>query len=175
MTKVSLLYGIFRYNDILCVCLGIYTRSKKRVFKLARYIPSIRNKIKSNMDEIEKGFEDATIKSTAGLEYYTEIPQNGMSHADVLATVDKYLELGSYKWKEGRVSGAVYNFDQKLIDLITSVYGKTSYTNPLHSDIFPGICKMEAEVVRMTATLFNGDENACGTVSESKNEQTFKV
>lgn len=48
--------------------------------------------------------------------------------------------------------------------MLTEVYGLASYTNPLHSDIFPGICKMEAEVVRLVVNLFHGDSNACGTV-----------
>lgn len=62
------------------------------------------------------------------------------------------------------MSGAVYYFDQNLIDIVSEVYSKTSYTNPLHSDLFPGLCKMEAEVVRIAASLFNGNENVCGTV-----------
>lgn len=105
--------------------------------------------------------------------------------------------MGEYKWNEGFVSGAVYNFDPKVIDLMTKVYSKviklkinllnfnyfifqTAYTNPLHPDIFPGnlinslnfpfcnkkissgICKMEAEVLRMVANLFNGNSNTCG-------------
>lgn len=38
-------------------------------------------------------------------------------------------------------------------------------TNPLHSDVFPDIRTMEAEVVRCVATMFHGDENVCGTVT----------
>lgn len=46
------------------------------------------------------------------------------------------------------------------------MYGLASYTNPLHPDVFPGVCKMEAEVVRMAANLFHGDSDACGTVND---------
>lgn len=45
------------------------------------------------------------------------------------------------------------------------VYAIASYTNPLHPDVFPGICKMEAEVVRIACHLFNGDKASCGTAS----------
>lgn len=41
-----------------------------------------------------------------------------------------------------------------------------AWTNPLHADIFPDIRKMEAEVVRMCCTMFNGDSQSCGTVSD---------
>ena len=98
------------------------------------------------------------------MRYYTKLPYDGFDNAEILRMVDEYLTLGTYRWKEGRVSGAVYNFDDELASLVGSVYQKTSYTNPLHPDIFPGICKMEAEVVRMTATLFRGDADAVGTV-----------
>lgn len=63
------------------------------------------------------------------------------------------------------MSGAVYYYSQDLIDIVSEVYSKTSYTNPLHSDLFPGLCKMEAEVVQIAANLFNGSDKACGTVS----------
>jgi len=71
---------------------------------------------------------------------------------------------GDYDWKDGFVSGAVYNYNPDLIKLLTEVYGRASYTNPLHPDVFPGVCKMEAEVVRITANLFHGGPNSCGTV-----------
>ena len=40
-----------------------------------------------------------------------------------------------------------------------------AWTNPLHADIFPDIRKMEAEVVRMCCTMFNGGPETAGTVS----------
>ena len=40
-----------------------------------------------------------------------------------------------------------------------------AWTNPLHPDIFPDVRKMEAEVVRMCCTMFNGDSDTCGSVS----------
>lgn len=51
--------------------------------------------------------------------------------------------------------------------LCLKVYGDFAWSNPLHPDIFPGVRKMEAEVVRMCCTLFNGGPNSCGTVSQS--------
>ena len=41
----------------------------------------------------------------------------------------------------------------------------TAFANPLNPDAFPGIRKIEAEVVRMTLKLFNGDDDCGGTVS----------
>lgn len=77
--------------------------------------------------------------------------------------------LGDYEWKSGYVSGAVYNYNQDVVNLVGKIYSKTSYTNPLHPDLFPGVCKMEAEVIQMGLELFKGDENCCGTVKYSQN------
>lgn len=40
----------------------------------------------------------------------------------------------------------------------------STWTNPLHPDVFPGVCKMEGEVVRIVAELFHGGPESCGTV-----------
>ena len=73
---------------------------------------------------------------------------------------------GNYDWENGRVSGCVYrNAESELKQLVKEVYGAASLTNPLHPDVFPGVCKMEAEVVRIACRLFGGDDNTCGTVS----------
>lgn len=45
------------------------------------------------------------------------------------------------------------------------VYEEFAWSNPLHPDIFPGLRKMEAEVVRIACTLFHGGPNSCGAVS----------
>lgn len=75
-----------------------------------------------------------------------------------------FIYKGDYNWKQGRVSGSIYYFNPNLINLIKEVYGQTSYTNPLHPDVFPGLCKMEAEVIRICVNLFHGDDNCCGSV-----------
>lgn len=131
---------------------------------MARIIPSVRNRIDSELAKTEENFKNEILKSTKGVDYILKLPYDGMNTNELLKVLDSYLALGSYNWKDGRVSGAVYNFDEDVIDLLTKVYAKTMLTNPLHADLFPGICKMEAEVIRMTATLFNGGPETCGTV-----------
>lgn len=133
-------------------------------------MPSIRNKIEIELQSIQKGFEDDMSKHGDELGYIVKLPEDGWKRKEILKKMDEYLELGDYKWQDGFVSGAVYNFDSRVIDLMTKVYAKTAYTNPLHSDIFPGICKMEAEVIRMVAHLFNGGPSTCGCITTGGTE-----
>ncbi len=53
---------------------------------------------------------------------------------------------------------------------MTEVYGMAAWTNPLHPDAFPGIRKMEAEIVRICCNLFNGGPESCGAVTSGGTE-----
>lgn len=150
--------------------LGVWKRLKKSVFKLSRKIPAVKRKIQAAMDERKKEFEHDLQKNTGNIPYTVKLPFDGLGDDAILKKVDDHLSLGNYKWQEGRVSGAVYFYDPKLVEFVQTVYGKASYTNPLHSDIFPGVCKMEAEVIRMTANLFHGSESTCGTMTTGGTE-----
>lgn len=75
---------------------------------------------------------------------------------------------GEYQWKDGFLSGSLYMWNPKLIELLTEVCSAAFYTNPLHPDVFPGINKMEAEVVRISCNLFRGGPESCGTVSTAQ-------
>lgn len=59
-----------------------------------------------------------------------------------------FLRTGTVDWKNGHVSGAVYHLDSEISRVACAAYSLTAYTNPLHADVFPGINKMEAEIVR---------------------------
>lgn len=44
-------------------------------------------------------------------------------------------------------------------------------SNPLHPDVFPGVRKMEAEVIAMTLSLFHADsQRGCGTTTSGGTE-----
>lgn len=146
---------------------SLKSRLKRRFFRLVRKVPAVRKRIEG---EIAKINEDFTKEAAKHGQFITVLPESGLKQEQILQKVDDYLDLGHYKWKEGFISGAVYYFNPDLVKLVTEVYGKASYTNPLHADVFPGICKMEAEVIRMTATLFNGSAKSCGTMTTGGTE-----
>ena len=44
-------------------------------------------------------------------------------------------------------------------------------SNPLHPDVFPGVRRMEAELIAMTLSLFNADlAKGCGTTTSGGTE-----
>lgn len=163
----STVLGVVWLWELLIENESLYSRLKRRFFRLARRIPSIREQIDTQIAKINEGF---TKEAAQYGQFITVLPQNGLRPDQIQQKVDEYLALGRYEWKEGFLSGGVYYFNPDLIKLVTEVYGKASYTNPLHVDVFPGICKMEAEVIRMTATLFNGNAKTCGTMTTGGTE-----
>lgn len=124
----------------------------------------MRRRIEHEIAKAAADMEKSTAERTKHMQYFTALPLLGMSKEELLMQIDNYLALGEFEWRDGRVSGAVYNYNTELCSLVGQIYEKTAYTNPLHCDVFPGINKMEAEVVRMCAAMFNGQANAVGTV-----------
>lgn len=47
------------------------------------------------------------------------------------------------------------------------------YSDSLYPDLFPGCRKMEAEIVRIVASLLHGGPGSCGTVTSSDTESNM--
>ncbi len=64
----------------------------------------------------------------------------------------KKLERGDVD--DGRVSGTVYHGGEDVNAIINEAMAKFVVTNPLHPDVFPGVRKMESEIVSMCLDLW---------------------
>ena len=132
-----------------------HVRIKKSFFRFARKFPSVQKQIKEETEKVRVGFEKEMLDPTSQLADILELPQNKMAPDQVLELTKSYLQCGHFDWKQGTFSGTVYNGNEELTDLMTKVYGMAAWTNPLHPDAFPGVRKMEAEIVRICCDLFN--------------------
>ena len=65
----------------------------------------------------------------------------------------RYANLGDVNWKDGRVSGTIYHGGEDLTQLQAKAYSMFAVTNPLHPGVFPGVRKMEAEIVAMVTYI----------------------
>ncbi|KAM3606732.1 uncharacterized protein V6R79_022267 [Siganus canaliculatus] len=149
---------------------SLVSRIKKQCFRLIRKIPFVGGAIQS---QLNKALDDMSVSLCTlkeGMSYTKQLPSKGLSQSQVLDKIREYETLNEVKWEDGCVSGAVYWGDESLTNLLVKVYGDFAWSNPLHPDIFPGVRKMEAEVVRMTCALFHGGPNSCGTVTSGGTE-----
>ncbi|CAI4217310.1 unnamed protein product [Parascedosporium putredinis] len=125
--------------------------------------------------KVQKQVSDALAKTEAklvptNLTKYLTLPKEGLSDDDVRKELEMLANLDHTKWEEGYVSGAVYHGEQDLIKLQTEAFGTFTVANPIHPDVFPGVRKMEAEIVSMVLALFNAPPDAAGTTTAGGTE-----
>lgn len=149
---------------------SLLSRIKKLCFRLIRKIPFVGATIQSQLNKALDDMSASLCTLKEGMSYTKQLPSKGLTQGQVLDKIREYETLNEVQWEKGCVSGAVYWGDESLTDLLVKVYGEFAWSNPLHPDIFPGVRKMEAEVVRMSCTLFSGGPNSCGTVTSGGTE-----
>jgi len=130
----------------------------------------VREKIENEMTKVKDSFEAEFSSSHEGIPALQHMPATGLTKEEVLTEAQRHLSLGELDWAGGAMSGTVYNSSQEVTDLMTEVYSLAAWTNPLHPDAFPGLRKMEAEVVRMAVDIFNGGPEGCGAVTSGGTE-----
>ncbi|XP_062851648.1 sphingosine-1-phosphate lyase 1 [Trichomycterus rosablanca] len=149
---------------------SLTSRIKKQCFRLIRKIPYIRTSIQKQLNKALDDMSMSVCTLKEGMSYTKLLPTQGLTQKQVLDSIRQYQTLNEVQWVKGKCSGAVYWGDEKLTELLVKVYGEFAWSNPLHPDIFPGVRKMEAEVVRMTCSLFSGGPESCGTVTSGGTE-----
>ncbi|XP_076025373.1 sphingosine-1-phosphate lyase 1 isoform X2 [Genypterus blacodes] len=162
--------GVVWVKGILFQQESLTSRIKKKIFRLVRKIPFIGVAIQGQLNKALDDMSASLCTLREGMSYTQQLPSQGLSQSQVLDKIQEYETLNEVKWEKGCVSGAVYWGDEMLTKLLVKVYGDFAWSNPLHPDIFPGVRKMEAEVVRMACTLFHGGSNSCGTVTSGGTE-----
>jgi sphinganine-1-phosphate aldolase len=80
------------------------------------------------------------------------------------------LLLSNSSQKNSKISGAIYRNNPELDKFIISIFPMFHGSNALHPNIFPGIKRMEAELVSIVLKLFQGNENCCGNITSGGTE-----
>ncbi|KAG9682037.1 sphinganine-1-phosphate aldolase BST1, partial [Aureobasidium melanogenum] len=160
------LYG---YGPAASAKMG-YVAIRKSLYRMFLRLPGVRGKvqaeIKQSLDELEKKL----VPSGPGITRYTALPASGWGPDQVRAELEKLHEMKHTRWEDGRVSGAVYHGGKELQELQMEAFGKFGVANPIHPDVFPGVRKMEAEVVAMVLGMFNAPADAAGVTTSGGTE-----
>lgn len=151
---------IIRRNDR-----PLHKRLLGYIMSCSRSLPFVERKIQAEFAGIREEIIESIHKYDKERVFIQQLPSKGMSKDEVLRKATEYDSMGTFDVNGGRVSGAVYT-DRTLefIDMLAEVFKKYAYSNPLHPDVFPGVRKMEAEVVRMVINMYHGTPECCGTV-----------
>jgi sphinganine-1-phosphate aldolase len=73
-------------------------------------------------------------------------------------------------FQTGRAFGGIYNDHHELNKIIIAAENIFHDSNGLFPTIFPGLRKMETEVIRMAANLLHGDANVVGSLTTGGTE-----
>jgi sphinganine-1-phosphate aldolase len=142
------------------------------LFRLARRIPAVRRGLDTELDKM-LGEVSASLRPYRNdIPTFASLPDQGRDHDEVLGWMATMRDHEQDKWRDGRVSGAVYHGEPDHVAYLNDVYAMHSQCNPLHPDVWPSQSKYEAEIVSMTAGMLGstGDDGICGTVSSGGTE-----
>lgn len=134
-------------------------------------LPPVKAKVNREIEKAVEFIESSVIKNDDSLGQYPKLPPQGIDLTAVIEELHKLNDVLKHAdWKSGRVSGAVYHGGDDLLQLQLEAYREYSIANQLHPDVFPGIRKMESEVVSMVLGLFNLPESAVGCTTSGGTE-----
>jgi len=149
----------------------LLSRLKKGLFKAARASPIIGTIIKEKVDKTKAEMaNDGPWVLPEGHTYLTRLPEKGLSDKDLMVVIDKYNSLNDVEWQKGRCSGTIYCAEEDKNEMLSEVYKKYCWSNPLHVDCFKDVRKMEAEVVTMVGKMFHHPGQASGSVTSGGTE-----
>lgn len=157
-------HGVIKSGKILI------HRVNKSVFSILLSIPAIKKKINSELLKTIEKIEEDLMRNDESLMQFSTLPEEGLSNATIIEELDKLQKLKHSDWNNGRVSGAVYHGGDELLSLQSEAYRKYSISNQLHPDVFPGVRKMESEIVSMVLNLFNAPAEGCGSTTSGGTE-----
>lgn len=166
----AILTPLWVYGPLKVLC-DMWLKIQKRGAAILMSLPSVKRKVDAEVAKTEKVIDEKVVKNDPVLTQFPSLPASGLGAEDIVREVETQLTVLDHSdWESGRVSGAVYHGGADLLKLQLKMYEMYSVANQLHPDVFPGIRKMEAEVVAMVLDLFNAPELGCGTTTSGGTE-----
>ena len=147
-----------------------YVYIRKTLYGLFLKAPGVSGQVQKQVSEAIRKLEEKLVPRGPGTSRYLTLPKEAWTGDQVRAELVKLSEMDHTRWEDGLVSGAVYHGGNDLIDLQAEAYKKFSVANPIHPDVFPGVRKMEAEIVAMVLAMFNAPPGAAGVTTSGGTE-----
>ncbi|TPX33075.1 hypothetical protein SmJEL517_g03906 [Synchytrium microbalum] len=171
LNSISHLFGSIRRDGIVGSLQVWAGKLIQDSILLVRRVPLANNAVNDEVAKIVKGLEDQLApKVEPGELEYLALPSNGLNDTQVRKELDRYERMGLVKWQEGTVSGAIFSTGFEFGTLLQDTFGKFSGSNPLHPAVFPGVRRMESEIVQMVLRMYNAPGSAAGSVSSGGTE-----
>ncbi|KAI1035766.1 hypothetical protein LB505_003860 [Fusarium chuoi] len=149
-----------RGRGIVGSVVEVYVNIRRILYGYFLRAPGVRNKVQQQVQESLVKLSDKLVPKDQIR--YLSLPKDGLPIDTVRAELENLANMDHTRWEDGYVSGAVYHGEDELMQLQTEAFGKFTVANPIHPDVFPGVRKMEAEVVSMVLSIFHAPPGAAG-------------
>ncbi|KPV71727.1 uncharacterized protein RHOBADRAFT_56350 [Rhodotorula graminis WP1] len=166
-----------RARGLLTAAREAYLVLVRKGFACMLLLPSVRNKVQGELDQVTLDLASKLAPKFPDAPTYTALPDKGLTAADVSAALAKLSDLPRTEWEGGRVSGAVYHGGKDMGDIWRDAFSRFEVSNPLHADVFPGVRKMDSEVVSMCLSMYRAplpasviDDGGAGTTTSGGTE-----
>jgi sphinganine-1-phosphate aldolase len=150
--------------------LDAYISIRRDLYGLFLRAPGVRSQVQKQVKEAVGKLQAKLVPSGPGITRYLTLPKEGWSEDTVRKELEILANMDHTRWEDGFVSGAVYHGGDSLMALQTEAFGKFTVANPIHPDVFPGVRKMEAEIVSMVLAMFNAPVGAAGVTTSGGTE-----
>lgn len=150
--------------------LDTYIAVRRTLYGLFLRAPGVRSQVQKQVSEAITKLQTKLVPSGPGVVRYLNLPKEGWSEETVRKELDTLAAMEHTRWEDGYVSGAVYHGGDELMKLQTEAFGMFTVANPIHPDVFPGVRKMEAEIVAMVLAMFNAPQGAAGVTTSGGTE-----
>ena len=147
-----------------------YLHIQRTLYGIFLRSPGVRSKVQAQVSEAIAKLEGKLVPRGPGISRYLTLPIEGWSAVQVKGELEKLGDMEHTRWEDGLVSGAVYHGGDDLIKLQGEAFEMFSVANPIHPDVFPGVRKMEAEIVAMVLAMFNAPPGAAGVTTSGGTE-----
>lgn len=147
-----------------------YLSIRRTLYGLFLRAPGVRSQVQKQVQEAVIKLEGKLVPQGPGISRYLTLPKEGWTADQVRAELANLDGMKHTRWEEGHVSGAVYHGGSDLIKLQSEAFEKFIVANPIHPDVFPGVRKMEAEIVAMVLAMFNAPSGAAGVTTSGGTE-----
>ncbi|KAI0162797.1 pyridoxal phosphate-dependent transferase [Pestalotiopsis sp. NC0098] len=146
----------------------LYTDARRILYGYFLRLPGVRTQVRKQVDDALTKMSGKLVP--AGGSRYLSLPKEPWTDEAVRTELETLATMDHTRWEDGYVSGAVYHGEDELLKLQTEAYGRFTVANPIHPDVFPGVRKMEAEVVAMVLSLFNAPSTGAGVSTSGGTE-----
>ena len=148
---------MYGYIQIIKLVYSILLNSKYYIKK----IPYVQNKITQERSKIVKNLHIEFDKQLQDLKVH-DLPNIGFSSEAIINEFKKMSQYSSIKYRDGRVSGSTYSNNLNLDKMLVKLFPYFNKSNPLHTNLYPCVRKMEQECIAIMIQLFNGNKETCG-------------